>query len=59
MGAWTFVLERLPSLLRKDQQMVYAGRPPSASPAAGSSRIHKKEQASLVTEAFTKEPVRE
>jgi 2-oxoglutarate dehydrogenase E1 component len=59
MGGWTFVLERLPALLRKDQQLVYAGRPASASPAAGSGRIHKQQQAALVTEAFTKEPVRE
>jgi 2-oxoglutarate dehydrogenase E1 component len=52
MGAWSFVLERLPELLPAPLRLRYAGRPPSASTAAGSPRIHKREQVALVAEAF-------
>jgi 2-oxoglutarate dehydrogenase E1 component len=52
MGAWSFVQEPLRELLRDRQQIVYAGRPASASTAAGSPRIHKREQSQLVSEAF-------
>ncbi|HXK21572.1 MAG TPA: 2-oxoglutarate dehydrogenase E1 component [Myxococcota bacterium] len=54
MGAWTFVHERLPDLLPSALRLVYAGRAPSASIAAGSPRIHKREQSTLVAEAFGK-----
>jgi len=30
----------------------YAGRPPAASPATGSMRVHRAEQAALVDDAF-------
>jgi 2-oxoglutarate dehydrogenase E1 component len=52
MGAWTFVRDRLEELLVPDQKLSYAGREASASTAVGSSRIHKKEQAALVADAF-------
>ncbi len=52
MGAWTFVRERLQELLRPDQTLAYAGRPAAASPAAGSLRIHKQEQAALLDAAL-------
>jgi 2-oxoglutarate dehydrogenase E1 component len=52
MGAWSFVQERLREPLRDAQRLVYAGRPPSASVAAGSPRVHKREQSTLVSDAF-------
>jgi 2-oxoglutarate dehydrogenase E1 component len=52
MGAWTFVRERLQSALLPSQKLAYAGRPESASPAVGSMRIHKEEQADLLASAF-------
>jgi 2-oxoglutarate dehydrogenase E1 component len=52
MGAWTFVRERLRALLGPEQSLHYAGRLDAASPAVGSARIHKKEQATLVREAI-------
>jgi 2-oxoglutarate dehydrogenase E1 component len=52
MGAWTFVRERLQSALLPSQKLGYAGRPESASPATGSMRIHREEQADLLAAAF-------
>jgi 2-oxoglutarate dehydrogenase E1 component len=51
MGAWFFIAFRLADLLQAPVK--YAGRKPSASPAAGSTAMHKKEQAALVNDAFT------
>jgi 2-oxoglutarate dehydrogenase E1 component len=51
MGAWFFIAFRLADLLQAP--LKYAGRKPSASPAAGSTAVHKKEQAALVKDAFT------
>ena len=52
MGAWTFVRDRLPECLPESATLDYAGRPPSASTATGSMRVHRAEQAELVAEAF-------
>ncbi len=52
MGPWTFVRERIQHAVRADQKLGYAGRPESASPAAGSLRIHKQEQSLLLDTAF-------
>jgi len=52
MGAWTFVRERLQDALHPMQTLAYAGRPAAASPAAGSLRIHKQEQAALLEAAL-------
>jgi len=52
MGAWTFVRERLQEALRSLSKLGYAGRPPHASTATGSGRIHRHEQAALVESAF-------
>lgn len=53
-GAWDFLLPYLTPLLGKEQKLRYAGRPASASPAAGYHSIHEKEQKELVTQALTK-----
>jgi 2-oxoglutarate dehydrogenase E1 component len=52
MGAWTFVRERIQDALLPRQTLAYAGRPPAASPAAGSLRVHRQEQAALLDAAF-------
>ena len=46
MGAWSFVRGRIP------RPLVYAGRPEAASPASGSARNHREEQAALIAAAF-------
>jgi 2-oxoglutarate decarboxylase len=52
MGGWTFVEQRLESLLSGCERALYVGRSPSASPATGSYAIHQLEQAKLVAEAL-------
>jgi 2-oxoglutarate dehydrogenase E1 component len=52
MGAWSFLRDRLEDVLQPDQQLVYAGRPASASPAGGSIRVHREEQAALIAESL-------
>ena len=53
MGGWTFVRERLESLLNGAAELRYVGRSASASPATGSYSIHQKEQAELVAAALS------
>jgi 2-oxoglutarate dehydrogenase E1 component len=50
MGAWTFILPRLLNLF--PSYIHYAGRPASASPAAGTMQTHQGQQAALVKQAF-------
>jgi 2-oxoglutarate dehydrogenase E1 component len=52
MGPFAFVAERLRALLPPGAALRYAGRAASASPAVGSPRIHRREQAALVDAAF-------
>ncbi len=52
MGAWTFVRERIREQLPSGRKIAYAGRTSAASPATGSMRIHKQEQAALLEAAF-------
>jgi 2-oxoglutarate dehydrogenase E1 component len=52
MGAWGFMLDRLPALLRPHQSLRYVGRDKQASPATGSQKIHQQEQAELVARAL-------
>ena len=50
-GGWAFMMPRLMELF-PDQPLKYVGREPSASPATGSSSVHRKQQAELVREAL-------
>ncbi|HEY5953756.1 MAG TPA: 2-oxoglutarate dehydrogenase E1 component [Terrimicrobiaceae bacterium] len=50
MGAWTFILPQLLNLF--PGYIHYAGRPASASPAAGTMQAHQAQQAALVKQAF-------
>ncbi|WP_243758380.1 multifunctional oxoglutarate decarboxylase/oxoglutarate dehydrogenase thiamine pyrophosphate-binding subunit/dihydrolipoyllysine-residue succinyltransferase subunit [Actinotalea soli] len=51
-GGWTFVAQHLPEALGRELRRV--SRAASASPAAGSSKIHAAEQKSIVEEAFAR-----
>ncbi len=51
-GAWTFIKVRLPKALNRDIRRV--SRPASASPAAGSAKVHAAQQTALVEQAFAR-----
>jgi len=50
-GAWSYMLPILHANL-PDHEIAYAGRSPSASPATGSLRVHRMQQAEVVAEAL-------
>ena len=50
-GGWGFMLQRFAELYPR-RRLRYVGREPSASPATGSARIHREQQAALVSEAL-------
>jgi 2-oxoglutarate dehydrogenase E1 component len=52
-GAWYAIEHHLRAVLRQDQKLEYAGRPPSSSPASGYYSMHLKQQSQLVAEALT------
>jgi 2-oxoglutarate dehydrogenase E1 component len=52
MGAWSFMHGRLHRLLRDGRQLRHVSRLESASPAAGSQKVHELEQRRLLDEAF-------
>ncbi len=53
MGAWIFMRTRLQRILANQARVLgYAGRPESASTAAGSAKRSAQEQAELVAQAF-------
>ncbi len=58
-GAWFFVRDKLQPMLDSTRRTVlYAGRPESASPAAGSYKRHSQEVAALLDDAFTTGTIR-
>ncbi len=52
MGAWYFVRRRLREALSFGRELHYIGRPESSSPATGSLKAHRQEQAALISTAF-------
>jgi 2-oxoglutarate dehydrogenase E1 component len=52
MGPWPFAHARLHRLLGSDRTLRHHSRAESASPAAGSSQIHKEEEELLLDAAF-------
>ena len=50
-GGWAYMMPRLMELF-PERPVRYVGREPSASPATGSSSIHREQQAELVREAL-------
>ena len=53
MGAWNFLLPKLQESILPEQKVFYSGRPESASPAVGSSKLSNEQQVNLVQTAFT------
>ncbi len=53
MGAWNFLSQRLINDIPKGCKLDYIGRPESASPAAGSSKISSQQQRKIVKDAFS------
>jgi 2-oxoglutarate dehydrogenase E1 component len=54
MGAWNFLSHRLVNDIPKECSLNYIGRPESASPAAGSSKISNRQQKKIIRDAFNK-----
>ena len=52
-GAWYATRHHLEEHIQKGQSLAYAGRPHSASPAAGSAGLHEKQQLALIEQALT------
>ena len=52
MGAWWFMRVHFGDRLLGTHELNLVSRPPSASPATGSSNSHKREQEKLLTQAF-------
>jgi 2-oxoglutarate dehydrogenase E1 component len=52
MGAWNYMALRLRELLDPALNLVYIGRPESASPAEGSLAQHAREQARIIEEVL-------
>jgi 2-oxoglutarate dehydrogenase E1 component len=52
MGAWSFLSPRITEDLTREQTLHYSGRPASASPAVGSSKISAAQQKELLEKAF-------
>lgn len=55
MGAWNFISALLVPLLPPDSKLIYVGRARSASPAAGSYALHKKEHAAIMDALFIRQ----
>lgn len=54
MGPWRFMREQFQPLIDGTRrELLYAGRPESASPATGSGKRHQQEQAAIVEDALT------
>ncbi len=53
MGAWGFLHGRLLETKNERMQLLYSGRPESASPAVGSGKLSMQQQIKLVSEAFS------
>ena len=53
-GAWFFIQSRrnMKACIQVDQELRYAGRTYSASPASGSLHIHKEQQQALIEDAL-------
>lgn len=55
MGAWNYIGTFLEEVLPENKELKYIGRDRSASPAAGSYALHKKEYAAIMDALFEKQ----
>jgi 2-oxoglutarate dehydrogenase E1 component len=58
-GAWYQIRHRLQETMGRSQQLLYAGRAPSAAPAAGILKLHVSQQQELVRAALQGERIEE
>ncbi|MBK5287264.1 MAG: multifunctional oxoglutarate decarboxylase/oxoglutarate dehydrogenase thiamine pyrophosphate-binding subunit/dihydrolipoyllysine-residue succinyltransferase subunit [Acidimicrobiia bacterium] len=56
MGPWNYVHGKLHRILRDRATLRHIARPPSPSPASGSSAVHDREQENLLLDAFADVP---
>jgi 2-oxoglutarate dehydrogenase E1 component len=54
-GAWYQILHHFRNCMTREQVLGYAGRDPSASPAAGYAKLHHEQQRRLVDDALSAE----
>lgn len=52
MGAWNFISSRIKNLFDEKFNLIYSGRPESASPAVGSHKLSNEQQEELIKGAF-------
>jgi 2-oxoglutarate dehydrogenase E1 component len=52
MGAWTFVRDRLEAIIGDGNRLEFVGRAESASPAAGSPRVHRAQLRMFLDQAL-------
>jgi len=52
MGAWSYMSLHLPAVLPGGADLSVRSRPASASPAAGSSKVHEEQQQALIESVF-------
>lgn len=52
MGAWHHMHRRVRRVIGDGRELGYAGRPSAASPAVGSYKMHKAEEADLINDAL-------
>ncbi|QQR79502.1 MAG: hypothetical protein IPJ69_09060 [Deltaproteobacteria bacterium] len=52
MEGWSFIFQRVMPLLQRNQELIYAGRNPQASPADGFMHLHLQEQKRICQEAL-------
>jgi 2-oxoglutarate dehydrogenase E1 component len=52
MGGWSYVNQRINSLVPNDRMVTYIGRPPSGAPATGFVKTHNAELAKLLSDAM-------
>ena len=50
-GGWTFMVPHLSEIF-PNHEIQFAGRPPSASPATGSLRVHREQQEAVIRAAL-------
>jgi len=55
-GAWHDMYRRLRRLGVKDEMLTYSGRRAAASPAAGSYKMHRAEEADILNNALSRKP---
>jgi 2-oxoglutarate dehydrogenase E1 component len=59
MGAWTFMRPCLEAVIHGRWPLRYVGRPPSSSPAEGSTAWHRVNQAALIKLAYDAQSIRD